>query len=911
MQENDQHGSAEQSQQERSSGQGVQGVAMQTRGECAQQSGENGQENTMPYEVAAHSLGVSEQEPLSTDVGDLESYRRFILCRYSYLSLPGLRQGSGAGGDYQGPSLRQIYVDLDTEAQVPDRAVRQALGNGQSLPLFSSALGRQRNLRALSTLEAVALSRRLLLLGDPGTGKTTFIQRLALALAGHECLGLGQWGNQPRLPVVVALGDFAHWLAAARSLSEPSASLLWEYICHELQQNQLGSCGSSLHVALEEGRVHVLCDGLDEVGLDLLPLILKTLLAFDQSYPRAWLLVTCRNVYHEQAPMRLPPEKFGVVWLAPLDRIKIQRFVAAWHDEFAAHGDDTEEHYREQTMRLSKLLLQPKLERLAGNPLLLTLMVLVYDHDGVLPDQRTALCERAINILLWRWEGSKLYDEPFMLIHLREAGLEVTDLLRVLRWFAVTVYGKESNEPARVVGIGDALIVQALAGLHRDHDRVWARVLIEHLCHCSGLLVEREPGVFVFSHRYLQEYMAGVSLALGRNFVSAATKLAAEGALWREVILFAVGYRVHVQGELETALELVSILCPPREPQVDKDWRAIELAGEALLEIGLNRAVEPRSTGSKPLKRVRRQLTTLLERGRLGVMERQRAAEVLGCLGDPRFDSKRLYLPCRYNGAVDRSGGFVRIPTGAFWMGGSKNSERGSLIEIPYAYWIARYPVTVSQYGAFVADAGYAEERWWRTEAALQWLKQSKAAAPRDWDKQCLYSNRPVTGVNWFEARAYCAWLDAKLRALDRDPLPSNCQVRLPTEAEWEKAARGGDPLAYPWGYHDWYDQRANVRESHIGHPTSVGIYPQGATASGLHDLAGNVWEWTLSSGQEHPDGVPSMEDAGTGERRVLRGGSWSEPCAAAYCAYRGFDFITARDASIGFRVVVSLADSG
>jgi formylglycine-generating enzyme required for sulfatase activity len=244
-------------------------------------------------------------------------------------------------------------------------------------------------------------------------------------------------------------------------------------------------------------------------------------------------------------------------------------------------------------------------------------------------------------------------------------------------------------------------------------------------------------------------------------------------------------------------------------------------------------------------------------------------------------------------------------------MGGGENNEQSQLMQISYAYWIGRYPVTVAQFAAFVADAGYTDQRWWGSEIASRWLKETRAINPGEWNKQCRHPNRPVTQVSWFEASAYCAWLDARLRALERDPLPPDCQIRLPTEAEWARAARGKDPLPYPWGYQDWDEQRANVQEGNIGHATPVGIYPQGATASGLYDLAGNIWEWTQSGAEDQPGKSFSPADNAGVERRVLCGGSWSDPRSAARCASRGVDFTIARDAAIGFRVVVSLIKPG
>jgi len=135
--------------------------------------------------------------------------------------------------------------------------------------------------------------------------------------------------------------------------------------------------------------------------------------------------------------------------------------------------------------------------------------------------------------------------------------------------------------------------------------------------------------------------------------------------------------------------------------------------------------------------------------------------------------------------------------------------------------------------------------------------------------------------------------------------------VRLPTEAEWERAGRGRAGRIYAWGDEPWDEERANI-ERRIGHASPVGMYPRGATAqdmSGLHDLTGNVWEWTLSLYREYPyrddDGRNDQEAEGP---RVVRGGSWDGNQRDACCASRLRNGPDSFDADLGFRVVLSLS---
>ncbi|MFO1434288.1 MAG: SUMF1/EgtB/PvdO family nonheme iron enzyme [Candidatus Competibacteraceae bacterium] len=870
--------------------------------------------------------GIYEGEAPRSPAEARSIYLSVIADRCGDIPLTGLdREADDAGSRYRPLGLERVYIDLDTEIKVSTKAVEKALAarqQVQAMPLFRE--DQADDMRPLSALEAAALQRRLVLTGAPGSGKTTFVNRLCLALARAEWKDLERWPKRERrrLPVLVILRDFAQWIASRPTPPEPCAALLWEFIEHDLKRRKLDFAGEWVQQALEQGQAQVFLDGLDEVPPALRSTVLPTIVEFARRYENAWLLITCRVASYQQVEWRLPEERFPKFELAPFDSNKIQHFVTAWYDEMAERWKEPRERTRELAAKLNEALHRSDLARLAPNPLLLTVMALVHTHDKVLPDHRAVLYERIVELLLWRWEGRKQDrgEEPELLARLRQAGCSPVDLLRELRRIAFEAHAqvKDSDNPEQVAGIADAVLWKELSRLHPDKEQNlnWARGLVEHIRQRAGLLVEREPGVFTFPHRTFQEYLAGVHLAVELDFIAEAMKLAERGAFWREVILLAVGYLVHSVGKHAQPLVLLDRLCPAKQPVNAAGWRKVELAGEVLLEIGPNR-VERQEQGESLLERVRKRLTALMERGLLDPAERAQAGEVLGTLGDPRFDARRLYLPYRYRDKEEANWGFVEIPAGPFWMGSEQGDSEANddefgnhkPLEITYPYWIARYPITVAQFGCFVEDGGYTQERWWRTRAAKEWLRENQPTAPREWDSQRFHPTRPVVNITWFEAMAYCAWLDAQLRQLNNAFVPEGYEVRLPTEAEWEKAARGGERLRYPWGSENWDKQRANIDKSGFGHPTPVGMYPKGATKSGLHDMSGNVLEWTLSQGGNYPYDLKRNQRLGL-EWRVLRGGSWFFHSRWVRCASRPELPADAWGPNRGVRVVVSLANS-
>ncbi|HLV57782.1 MAG TPA: ergothioneine biosynthesis protein EgtB [Natronosporangium sp.] len=258
-----------------------------------------------------------------------------------------------------------------------------------------------------------------------------------------------------------------------------------------------------------------------------------------------------------------------------------------------------------------------------------------------------------------------------------------------------------------------------------------------------------------------------------------------------------------------------------------------------------------------------------------------------------------------------RVAGEVLIPAGPFTMGTSTepwaldNERPAHRVDLP-AYYIDAAPVTNGQYAEFIADGGYDDPRWWTPEG---WRHRVTAglAAPMHWrrDGDRWYYTRfgrtspvapdePVVHVCFHEAQAYAAWAGK----------------RLPTEAEWEKAARfdpaSGRSRRYPWGDEDPTPRHANLGQRHLS-PAPVGAYPDGASPLGVHQLIGDVWEWVDTDFHGYPGFVafPYREYSevffGT-DYKVLRGGSFGTDPVACRGTFRNWDFPIRRQIFAGFR---------
>ena len=239
------------------------------------------------------------------------------------------------------------------------------------------------------------------------------------------------------------------------------------------------------------------------------------------------------------------------------------------------------------------------------------------------------------------------------------------------------------------------------------------------------------------------------------------------------------------------------------------------------------------------------------------------------------------------------------VPAGDFLMGNdyetdemAVDSEKPQHTVYLDAYRIAKYPVTNAQYQAFVEAGGYEKRSYW-TDEGWDWRTEKEITGPERYGSEFDLPNHPVVGVSWYEAAAFCRWLSEQL----------DMPIALPTDAQWEKAARGTDGRRYPWGQ-EIDCEKVNYVDTGIESTSAVGIFPQGESPYDAHELSGNVWEWTADRfDSNYYTNSPDKNPAGPrcGRSRTLRGGSWYVSEYGVRCAGRGLGEPGSRNSATGF----------
>ena len=662
-----------------------------------------------------------------------------------------------------------------------------------------------------------------------------------------------------RLPLLVPLREFSATMDCGLGRRQWRRKALEAALAAWVDADPpAGLTGALVRAHLRAGSLLLLLDGLDEVPASeirggrtvfprhlLLSGLADALLAWRKSGNR--IVLTSRPYGLDQPG--LPRPDLPEAPVEPLPQAAQRLFIARW---FHALKQDK---LAEGLIASIENRDDPHLDALAENPMLLTGLCVVYGTGRRLPGDRYHLYRRLVEtVLLNRYPGDVGEREPVKArLSAIALGMHTGGDVTVRRSPAASVTTGEAERWLRQFAEGNP---------HYEKDGMAPAVRLEGLLTKSGLLLPREEGKLAFYHLSFQEFLAAERIARTQSDAAPLERLFQDRgstAEWRPTLLFLFAAQIFNFREKPWGFDLLRRLAANQTRDAVKGNPAMSAFIAEAVELCLlkNYEIPPELT-----EMVRRIALACIE-DEIEVQARQALGLVLGRLGDPRIPDLR------------DPDAFIEVTAGSYPIGEEEEEET---IEIVAPFLLARTPVTNSQYQAFIDVNGYNERRWW-SDTGWTWRQEEGATEPRFWrERRWNAPNQPVVGVSFWEAEACAAWAGG----------------RLPTEREWEAAARGPSGRDYPWGG-DWRDGICNSDEFGLGATSPVGLFPSSRQADfGFDDLAGNVWEWSGGF-------FASSVDANVADR-VVRGASWSSFARFARSAYRAGFHPDFRFIDLGFR---------
>ncbi len=745
--------------------------------------------------------------------------------------------------------------------------------------------------------------RLLLLIGDPGSGKTTLMKYYAICCldeVGRRKLGL----RKPLLPIMLPLRKVNERLPFCEALSA------WA------TQKNRGVTPAQFQTWLEKRGCLVLLDGLDEISeAQRRREICEWIDNASTTYRNSHFVVTSRYSGYqmkEGIELRCDHVRADVLDLnsAQQEVFLKKWFTAAYRDELAVsdlseaeRAQEAETQAQEVADAVRNYLAQEEHESLrsmAGTPVLLQIMAILWREFGNLPPHRATLYESCTNYLLdYRDRHKKIL--PL---------LPADDAKNVLRplslWMQETL--KEESVSAK------ELRAQIAEPLEKIQPGLKPQDFIDNLVQRAGILEKASDEGYNFRHKSFREFLAAGQLAEEVQRNPERAQILVENfheGRWRETLLFALGLHKPV-----IFTDFMSRFLPHAHNesgfpvllgQVIKEARVKDTAAFAAFVLEEKHAWQKRYNALECLRLIASEPAKALvkkvwEQEKKEMRLKQKAEEMLIAWKLHRVEAPAISAklgeagPKSFRNPLELDAEYILIKGGAY-----KYSVTKKEVAVPDLYF-AKYPVTNKRYRRFIAGM---EQGAWGNLSLEQFAESLRAKAekiekfkkyleanPKAWAKQMRSENdddkrfnaddQPVVGVTWFAAVAYSHWLNelqiAQKAERKEQRAKGEMSFRLPNEEEWEWAASGGK-RQYPWtDDKEPDDTRANYGEK-VGQTTPVGSYPDGATPEGLMDMAGNVWEWMENL---YGEGAVFGKEA-----RALRGGSWLDTADYLRCAAR------------------------
>ena len=837
--------------------------------------------------------------------------------------------------------LDDLYVPLTAEA--PSEA-DNAPEDGEDSKPAGLRTGSTAGANPISLRDLLAQGNHLIVTGAAGCGKTTVLQHIAWTLAealrtGNERLATDRLGLTGPLPLPIYLPLSLYGEHRRKFADDPDRSLLSlpTYIKDYLLERQaaLRLPPDFFAAVLDQGKdVLLLLDGLDEVANEELRVdVSQAVQGLCSGRKHARFVVTCRTAAYSGRSLLLRP--FQEIKVDPLSPELVAELIGHAYRARYPKPTDQDRRDREAAELIASVerleaaragrLGDSEEARLVTTPLMVRMILIVrINRNRELPDQRAELYSEVVSALVTASYSFPRDENAARQV--RQIGGDPQLRLDMCQHLAFELHGrgKEAGRDIEEQELKD-LLCRYLTERRKKSQEDATRLVDDFVLASRqrGGLLQVLAGYYRFTHLSFQEFLVARYLAeVERAPEKIAAYLAQPGQVldpwWREPALLTAGYLTIPAEELsEPAAALIrgmACLDDENPPVSAESLGAAELAATSFLEWRGDDATR---------RQLAQRLSDLLRNASIGGAPprvRASAGRALARVGDPCCG-----VGLNAAGLPDIAWSAV-IPPGEFIMGNTQETDDMAYPDeapphperIAEPYRISVYPITNEQYGAFMRGEGYRDADYWneartagrwkdgRVRRAyvkgvegdkIEWAEEW-ADAPASFGSPFDLPNHPVVGMCWYEVLAFCRWLSEK----------SGQKIELPTEAQWERAARGLDGRRYPW-VGDITPDHANY-EMNVGTTTAVGVFPKGKAECGALDMSGNAWEWCRTKWRGNYD-TPPDDDPAEEALRVLRGGSSFDGARLVRCAYRGWNYPYVRLVYLGFRVVVSPSGSG
>ncbi|MDA3898209.1 MAG: SUMF1/EgtB/PvdO family nonheme iron enzyme [Desulfobacteraceae bacterium] len=731
----------------------------------------------------------------------MHEYLKSVITETQYIDIKGIFSRSVVGRESIHFSIEEIYTPITTHAPLRDT-------NSTAEILDMNEQGAEKVL--LTSM--LAKKNKLLITADPGGGKTTFLKFMACVLA-KDVLGRPETGREEHLglslehpapvPVFLRLAGLADVIG--KGTKDLGIGGSWKWVIRAVEQAFGKDESMVIQNLLEKGQCALLLDGLDEVA--------------DESMQRKITeIINSVLGRFEGNVLVISSRPFGFNDIKEIETVHIDAFgekeVSALIDRWAhwLYLTDKREVREQYISELrSAIIDSPAIRRLAKSPVMLTCICMVHWNERRIPVGKTDLLATILRWLLNAREDIRKYrgvsnifaEECFKSLALamtchRDGIKTIVDIA----WAA-----DQLTEPFKnFLNISDRKRIQCEG-----------RQFLETEMLDSRIIEKFGTGQIRFWHLNFQEHYTAKAL-VDRNDEAWWEIILPHlyDKQWLEVLDQLAGclartgrYRLHFLVE--------KVLATIQDDDFESTAKSVRVLSRILEILNGYDYKPPERLG---WEKVQNQVMNIFKQAsfeKIAVEKRIAAAEAIGLDGAPRI---KVLKP--------------------------------EMLPIPgmNSVLLGKYPVTVAEFQTFVENQGYQNKNYWQEGWEIK--KEQEWSAPGSWENQMENRNRPVTGVSWYEACAYCNWLSEQ----------TNLFYRLPRSQEWETAAvhpGGGD---YPWGRKEPNTELLNY-DRNVGNPTPVGFYPSGSAYGGHFDMAGNVWEWNLDDADENR------------VYRIISGGSW------------------------------------